>query len=114
VRLLGRVSEHELRYLYDHAVAVASVSVYEGFGLTVAEAASFPSALLVSDIPPHRELLHEDAGVSWVDPWDIDSMAGALARLDRIPRGHHRVDGPTWAEAGAGYSDLLSSVRGGR
>jgi glycosyltransferase involved in cell wall biosynthesis len=112
VRYLGRVSDHQLARLYADARAVLNVSVYEGFGLTVAEAARFDVPLLVSDIPAHRELLGNDDGVQWVDPTDVEAIADGLSRLQGSARTAHHIKGHTWAEAGAAYGDLFASVGG--
>jgi glycosyltransferase involved in cell wall biosynthesis len=111
VRHLGRVSDAELARLYAGARGVVNVSVYEGFGLTVAEAARSGAALLVSDIPAHRELLPGDSAVLWVDPWETSAIAHGLVRLSRAARGPHELSGHTWADAGARYGELFDSLR---
>lgn len=55
VRCLDRVSDGELKWLYQHASAVIQPSTYEGFGLVPSEAAQFTQRIVVSDIPAHRE-----------------------------------------------------------
>lgn len=61
VRLLGFVSDAQLRWLYEHARLFASLSRDEGFGLTPLEATYFGCPLLVSDIPAHRETVGDRA-----------------------------------------------------
>jgi glycosyltransferase involved in cell wall biosynthesis len=110
VRLLGRVSDPQLRRLYAGAVGVINVSVYEGFGLTLAETAHFEVPMVVSDLPAHREVLRSGPGVRWVDPWDVESIVGALRALPGADRGPHVVSGSTWAQAGEQYSALFEEL----
>jgi glycosyltransferase involved in cell wall biosynthesis len=112
VRYLGRVDDEQLSWLYSHAKAVVNVSTYEGFGLTVAEAARAGVPLLLSDIPPHRELVAGDEAVLWVDPFDQSAMTTALLRLDRCSPAAHQVVGHSWVEVGAAYSDLFRFLMG--
>jgi glycosyltransferase involved in cell wall biosynthesis len=111
VRFLGRVSDRDLIRLYSGARGVVNVSVYEGFGLTVAEAARFGVPMLVSDIAAHRELLSRHPGSLWVDPWDTTDIEEGLVRLSRADPAQHEVVGHTWAEAGAEYGRLLDAMR---
>jgi glycosyltransferase involved in cell wall biosynthesis len=111
VRHLGRVSDAVLARLYAGARGVVNVSVYEGFGLTVAEAARSGAALLVSDIPAHRELLPGDSSVLWVDPEETSEIADGLVRLSRADGGPHELSGHTWAAAGERYGELFDSLR---
>ena len=56
----------ELAALYQHAGVFVQPSALEGLPLTLLEAASHDAPVLVSDIPPHREVLGEDrAGTRW-------------------------------------------------
>lgn len=96
VRFLGRLSDAEIAWLYQHAALCISLSRDEGFGLTPVEAAFFGAPLLVSDTPVHRETVGsyarfvpldaspEDGGAAiddaWADPPD------ATARSDIIKR----------------------------
>jgi glycosyltransferase involved in cell wall biosynthesis len=110
VHYLGRASDQELERLYAGAKGVLNVSVYEGFGLTVPEAARHGVPLLLSDIPAHRELVPSDDGVQWVDPMDVEGIADGLVSLTRLERTVHKIDGHTWAAAGAAYGDLFASL----
>lgn len=73
VVLLGRVTNAELRWLYEHASVTLCVSLDEGFGLPPLEAASFGSPLVVSDIPVFHEILGES--VTFVDQLSPKSIA---------------------------------------
>ena len=53
---LGHVSSARLNSLFSARPIFASAALYEPFGLSVLEAASAGCALVLSDIPTHREL----------------------------------------------------------
>lgn len=55
VKFTGPMSDANLRWLYEHACALVAGSVYEGFGLPVAEAVSLGTPVYCSDIPAFHE-----------------------------------------------------------
>ena len=79
VTYLGYVTDEGLTSLYRRAAAFVYPSLYEGFGLPPLEAMTCGCPVLVSDIPPHREVCGEAA--LYCDPRDIDDVA---AKIDRI------------------------------
>ncbi|MDO9356586.1 MAG: glycosyltransferase family 1 protein [Solirubrobacteraceae bacterium] len=78
-KLLGRVSEDELRALYAGAAAFAYPSLYEGFGLPILEAMAAGAPVVTSD----RSSLPEVAGDAavLVDPTDTAAIASAIESL---------------------------------
>jgi len=56
VRLLGGVSDEELRRWQRTAAVVVSLSTRESFGLSLAEGIVAGAAIVASDIPAHREM----------------------------------------------------------
>ena len=56
MRALGEVSQARLGALYAARPIFASAALYEPFGLSVLEAANAGCALVLSDIPTHREI----------------------------------------------------------
>lgn len=79
VLLPGFVSDETLACLYGASTAVVLPSLAEGFGLPAVEAAACGAAVVLSDIPPHRETL--DGAAVFFDPLDAEALAGALGRL---------------------------------
>lgn len=73
---LGRVSDIELAELYRNALGFIYPSLYEGFGLPPLEAMSSGAPVIVSDIPPHREVCGSAA--IYVDPYNTASMVNAF------------------------------------
>lgn len=76
VRLTGPISDGELRFLMERAIALVSPSLYEGFGLPLAEAAHLGTPVVCSDIPVFREVTDGDA--IFFDPLNADSIVDAL------------------------------------
>ncbi|HRO48886.1 MAG TPA: autotransporter domain-containing protein [Hyphomicrobium sp.] len=76
VRHLGYVPRRELDGLYRRARAFLTLSRFEGFNMSAAEAACHGTPLILSDLPVHRELFSDRA--CFVDPLVPD--AGAVSR----------------------------------
>lgn len=79
VQLLGRVTDQELRWLYDHAAVFVCMSHDEGCGLPVIEAQSTGVSVIASDIPVFHETLGNSA--AFVAPDDFRGLAAAIDRL---------------------------------
>lgn len=56
VRFTGKVSDADLKQLYEHASLLVQPSLYEGFGLPPLEAMTLGTNALISDIPVFREI----------------------------------------------------------
>ena len=87
VRLLGFVSDDDLAALYELCTVFAFPSLYEGFGLPLAEAMRAGAACLTSS----RGSLPEVGGdaVEYCDPEDVGSIADGLRRL--VESDEHRA-----------------------
>lgn len=79
ILLPGFVSDDRLAALYTGALAAVVPSVAEGFGLPAVEAAACGTAVILSDLPPHRENLGDAA--LYFPPGDV---AALRARLERV------------------------------
>jgi glycosyltransferase involved in cell wall biosynthesis len=100
IRLAGRVSDEELRDLYRRAWLAVSVSVREGWGMTLTEAAACGTPSVATDISGHADavaaersglLRSTDAELAeaittvMTDPVRrAELQAGALARADEL------------------------------
>ncbi len=79
VSLPGRVDEDELISLYRQAWAVASVSVREGWGMTLTEAAACGTPAVATDIAGHADaVLHDRSGLLGRT---LDDVASQLDRI---------------------------------
>jgi glycosyltransferase involved in cell wall biosynthesis len=82
VRLAGPVPDEELPALYAGAACFVLCSLYEGFGLPLAEAMAAGTPAVASDIPALREVGGE--AVRYADPDAPAAFAAAIAAvLDR-------------------------------
>lgn len=84
----GYVTEAEKCRLYEHAQVFVFPSLYEGFGVPILEALSMGTPVVISDIPPHREVA-ADVGL-YCDPTNIDQWKRML--YDVLDNGKIRED----------------------
>jgi glycosyltransferase involved in cell wall biosynthesis len=95
VTLLGDVSDEELAALYRGARCLVYASLYEGFGIPVAEALACGCAVVTSRGSAMAELAGDDA--TYVDPADVGSIRDGIERAFRPPPRR----GIGWPEAAA-------------
>jgi glycosyltransferase involved in cell wall biosynthesis len=77
VRLTGSIPDAELAEMYAGAACFVLPSLYEGFGLGLAEAMAAGTPAVVSDIPALRELGGD--AVRYASPHDAGAFARAIA-----------------------------------
>jgi glycosyltransferase involved in cell wall biosynthesis len=78
VTWLGEVADEELARLYRGARCLVYASLYEGFGLPVAEALACGCPIVTSEGSAMAELAGDEA--AYVDPTDVDSIRAGIAR----------------------------------
>ncbi|MEY4583356.1 MAG: hypothetical protein RL701_8059 [Pseudomonadota bacterium] len=76
VKLLGRVSDAELRSLYEHAGVFVFPSLYEGFGIPLLEAIAFQCPVISSNAAALPEV--GGAGAKYFAPRDAAALARAI------------------------------------
>ena len=79
VRFLGYVPDADLPALYTGAMFSVFPSLYEGFGLPVLESMASGTPVLTSNVGATAEVAGDAAVL--VDPYDVDAIAAAIARL---------------------------------
>ena len=101
----GYVDDAALAALYRHALAVACPSLYEGFGLPLAEAMAVGTPVVASDIAVFREVagdaavfLPADDAAAWKRAL-MELAAGPSLRGRLAARGRERAAKLDWAEA---------------
>ena len=107
VHCLGHLPLASLVALYRGATAFVAPSLYEGFGLTVAEAMACGLPVVAGDTPAIREIAGD--AVIRVNPRDVVALAGALRKVLQTPsltaqlrdRGIERAAKLTWQRAGS-------------
>jgi glycosyltransferase involved in cell wall biosynthesis len=80
LKLLGFVAPEDLPPLNKGAAVVCYPSLWEGYGLPVAEALAQGAPVVTSAGTATEELVTGGAGVA-VDPYDPDAIAGALTKV---------------------------------
>ena len=104
VTWLGAVSDAELASLYRGARCLVYASLYEGFGIPVAEALACGCAVVTSTGSPMEELAGADA--TYVDPLDVESIRAGIARATRPdPR---RI--ATWPQVAAATRSIYEEL----
>ncbi len=102
VRLLGHVSEDDLPALYQGATLFVYPTLYEGFGLPVAEAMASGVPVITSSTSSLREI--SEGYAELVDPMDVDQLSDTIIRClgdealrERLSRaGLERSDSFRW------------------
>jgi glycosyltransferase involved in cell wall biosynthesis len=110
---LGKIKEEELPALYRGALAVAYVSLYEGFGLPPLEAMACGTPVLTSNVTSLPEVVGDAAFI--VDPFDVEAIADGLLQLteDRelrerlIIKGLERITKFSWDISAAKTWEVL-------
>jgi len=102
VRWLGRVSDTELAELYRGACCLVYPSLYEGFGIPVAEAMACGTPVVTSRDSAMADVAGPAAVL--VDPLDPRSIADGIdaatvRRAELVTLGLERARGLTWAHA---------------
>lgn len=80
---VGEISETRMAGLFSAQPIYASAALYEPFGLSVLEAAQAGCALILSDIPTHREIW--SGAAIFVYPRDASAFAAAIEDLIENP-----------------------------
>jgi glycosyltransferase involved in cell wall biosynthesis len=104
VTWLGEVGDDELAALYRGARCLVYASLYEGFGIPVAEALACGCPVVTSRDSPMATLAGEDAVL--VDPLDTGSISEGIARAFKpAPR-----RGASWTEVAAATRAVYEEV----
>jgi len=81
VKWLGLRDHDEVLRLYSIMDVVVVPSLFEGFGLTAAEAMAAGKPVVASDVDGIREVIEKDATGFLVPPGDIQALGNALKKL---------------------------------
>lgn len=111
VRILGRVTDDELRELYIHSAGLLFPSLYEGFGIPILEAQSLGCPVITSNTSSMPEVAGPAA--SFVNPESVDEIISALNELDAVPSrttiqlGYENAQSFSWDKASQQTLDVL-------
>ena len=101
---LGEVGDDELAALYRGARCLVYASLYEGFGIPVAEALACGCPVVTTAESPMAELAGDDA--VYVDPTDSASIRDGIARAAAAPPRR----GATWADVARLTTEVYAEV----
>lgn len=118
LKLLGYVSDAELRSLYEHAGVFVYPSRYEGFGIPPLEAMALGCPVVASNAASLPEVCGDAA--LYFDPDDSGELANAIRRVMKEPetrrslveRGRLRLRHHDWDNAARAHLALLAEVTG--
>ncbi len=118
VRFIGYVSREDMAELYTHCCAFVFPSLYEGFGIPVAEAMACGAAVITSMTSSLPEV-GGDAAL-YCDPLDTSSVADAFFRMATEPdtvrvcreRGRAQAERFTWESAANALRRVYSETLG--
>ncbi len=99
LRVLGRVSDEELRAAYGRARVFVMPSKYEGLGLVALEAMACGTPVVAFDVPGLRDI--KDTGVILVPP---DDQKGLRAQVEAL-----LLDGSRWRDLSAQGIEVVRS-----
>jgi glycosyltransferase involved in cell wall biosynthesis len=118
VTVAGAVDESRLNRLYDKADVFFSPSLFEGYGMVLAEAMARGLPLVASTGGAAAETVPAGAGLK-VPPGDIASLREALRRMIADPAARHTLANeswaagqtlPRWPDTAARVADTLKAV----
>ena len=96
---LGEVGDDELATLYRGASCLVYASLYEGYGLPVAEALACGCPIVTTAGSPMQEIAGADA--TYVDPADVESIREGIARAFR----------PEPKHVASSWTDVVATTR---
>ena len=104
------ISNEELGALYRDASCFISASKFEGLGMPVVEAMSFGLPVLLSDIPPHREV-SMNLG-DYYEPTDVDALSEKMLNMDFERRDYGERIRSKFSEenTSAEYVELINQI----
>lgn len=112
----GALRQKLMPALYRVASALVFPSTSEGFGLTVLEAMASGVPVVTSRLPPFTEYLSDD-DVAWCDPFDVNSIAAAMAlslgpprRSKLIARGYTVAARHDWASTARAHLGVYQKL----
>jgi glycosyltransferase involved in cell wall biosynthesis len=114
---IGRVTDEELKALYEHAGCFVFPSRYEGFGLPAVEAMACFCPVVAADIPALRETC--GAAAHYADPTDHEAISARVLEILDDPKltarlrqaGAARTQTMTWDHAASMLIALITRYR---
>jgi glycosyltransferase involved in cell wall biosynthesis len=113
IKLLGYVSEGELRSLYENAAAFIHPSKYEGFGIPPIEAMALDCPVIASCAAAIPEVCGDAA--RYFSPDDAEALADIIRAVVNCPedretliaRGREQIQRHTWRASARCYLSII-------
>ena len=120
IRPIGRITDGEMRALFEAATALLFPSLEEGFGLPPLEAMTCGCPVIVSTAGAIPEVCGD--GALYAAPTDADGWASQIdalieqdgLRATMIEKGRERAAELTWARAGRQFVDVIDGLAASR
>lgn len=116
VKMLGRVSDSELRALYEGARALLFPSLTEGFGLPPAEAMTLGCPVIASTGGAIPEVtadaainLSPNESTPWTEAMNLIQRNSSL-RQELVEKGRERSEKFTWAKSADKFMNILDGI----
>ena len=115
--ILNHVNDSELKKLYENALFSLYPSLYEGWGLPIAESLSLGKIVLCSNQGSIPEVAG-DLGI-YLDPWDVESWANEIYSLIIDDKKRHDLEKKirehyqrrTWQQSGLEFKKVIDAYR---
>lgn len=104
VKLLGYISEEEMKWYMQHAKALLFPSFYEGFGIPPLEALALGTPVIVSDITVLHEIF--DNMVHYVNPMDYDVNLDKLL-LEYVEPADEMLKKESWKNSARFWLEII-------
>lgn len=112
----GWVEEEDMPYFYSGATAFVFPSKYEGFGIPLLQAMGCGVPLVISNIPPFKEVAREAA--LYFNPCDIKDLSQSLIKIindeplrkDLIKKGAQRIKNFSWEKCAKDTLKVIESL----
>ncbi|KND48424.1 MAG: Glycosyltransferase [Parcubacteria bacterium C7867-005] len=115
VIFLGHISDGELKFLYQNAVALIYPSILEGFGLPVAEAMDCGLPVITSNISSLVEVAGD--GALLVNPYSYEEIGQAISKMTDlsvreglIKKGYENTKRFSWTKMADEFIDTIESL----
>lgn len=114
IKFLGRVSDKELIEYYSNAIGFIYPSLYEGFGIPPLEAQTCDCPVLLSDIPPLKEVFN-DSGI-YCNPYDINDIAYKMTEMKANSielklKGRNNAQNYSWEKSSEKLLNIIKDLK---
>ncbi len=115
ITLLDSINDMEMRWLYENSWITIFPSIYEGWGLPVAEALSYGKVVLASNTSSIPEV--GGSNVDYFSPFSTDELLALIQKYstaDILKKRQHYIENhyhpTTWEQAALSFSDLINKL----